>query len=163
MAGEDDRSALIATTQTAFHAETIAAALRDRGIEARVADAGTSLPWGGVDVSPKGGGVHVVVRERDRDEAIRALEQVREESASIDWDAVDLGSDPTVERLVHTSRTRRWMWTVAVILVPIGLFILSYGIDHGDRIVQILGGTLLGTSIVMVLIQMFPAKDVGAE
>ncbi|HVU65152.1 MAG TPA: hypothetical protein VHC70_14315 [Phycisphaerales bacterium] len=159
MSTPEERSAVVATTETAFHAETIAAALRDRGVEARVADAGTLLPWGGVDVRPEGRGVHVVVRESDRANAIRTLEQLREESASIDWDAADLGSDPTVERIVQVSRTRRWVWTVAVLLVPIGLFVLAYATTRNDRIVQILGGTLLLAAIVMIVMQLFPSQE----
>jgi hypothetical protein len=163
MASDEDRSAVIATTTTAFHAETIAAALRDRGIEARVADAGTSLPWGGVEVRPEGGGVHVVVRERDRDAALRTLEKVREESASIDWDAAELGSDPAVERIAQVSRTRRWVWTMAMLLVPAGLFMLSLGTSRGDRILQMIGGTLLGAAIVMIVMQMLPAQESSNE
>ena len=64
---------------------------------------------------------------------------------------------------MHASRTRRWVWTVAIILVPIALFILSYASSRNDRILQIMGGTLLGTALVMIVIQLFPTKEASNE
>jgi hypothetical protein len=157
MSGEQEKTAVVATTRTAFEAEAIAASLREHNVDARVLDTATNIAWGGVQLGAAGG-VKVVVLEHELDAAKLALEEIRVESASIDWDAVDLGSDPRVARLANYSRTRRWVWTVVIMLIPAGLFVLAYGVDHSDDIVKILGGTLLGAALVMAAFQLMPER-----
>lgn len=147
---------VIAETRTAFEAETIAAALRERGVDARVFDGATAQAWG---MAIKGvSGPKVVVLEHHAEAARKALEEVRAESASIDWDAVDLGDDPSVQRLTQVSRSRRWVWTVMMLLVPIGFVVLTLGVQRGDSMVKILGGVLLAAALVMGINQMLPER-----
>ncbi len=159
MSAESEKMVVVAITPSVFLAETIAAALRDRGIDAHVLDDGATQTWG-MPMGP-GNGVKVVVRERDREGAELALAEVRVESQSIDWDAVDLGSSPDVQRLAQASKSRRWVWTVSILMVPIGLFVLAFGVDRGDPNIKIVGGTLLLASIVLVAYQMFPERRGG--
>ncbi len=156
MGTESEKTVAVAVTPTVFLAETIASALRERGIEARVLDDGATQTWG-MPMGP-GNGVKVVVLERDKEGAELALADVRLESQSIDWDAVDLGSSSEVQRLAQASKARRWVWTLSILMVPIGLFVLAFGVDRGDPNIKIVGGTLLVASMVLVAYQMFPER-----
>lgn len=147
---------VIAETRTAFEAETIAAALRERGVDARVFDTATTQAWG-MAISGVSG-VKVVVLEHEVEHARKAMEEVRVESASIDWDAVELGDDPGVQRLTQVSKSRRWVWTVMMLLVPAGFIVLSVGIHRGDSMIKVLGGVLLATALVMGINQMLPER-----
>ncbi len=154
MSAENEHTVIVAETRTAFEAEAIAGALRDRGVDARVFDAATSAAWG---ISLTGiNGVKVAVLEHEAEMARRELEAIRAESASIDWDQVDLGSDPGVQRLVQVSRSRRWVWTLIVLLVPAGFMVLTIGVSRADPILKIIGGVLLGAALVMGAAQMMP-------
>ena len=156
MTPDQERTVVIAETRTAFEAETIAAALRERGVDARVLDSATTQAWGmaigGVS------GVKVVVLEHEVERARKAMEEVRVDSASIDWDGVDLGSDPSVQRLTQVSKSRRWVWTVVMLLVPAGFIVLSVGIHRADPMVKILGGVLLAGALVMGINQVLPER-----
>jgi hypothetical protein len=156
MSADQERTVVIAETRTAFEAETIAGALRERGVDARVLDAATTQAWG-MAISGVSG-VKVVVLGHEVEAARLAMEEIRVESASIDWDAVDLGSDPNVERLGQVSRSRRWVWTVMLLLVPAGFSVLTMGVNRGDPMVQALGGVLLAAAIVMGVNQMLPER-----
>ena len=82
MSAENERTTVVAETRTAFEAEAIAAALRERGVDARVFDGATSAAWG---ISLAGiNGVKVVVLEHEVPAAQLALQDIRAESASID-------------------------------------------------------------------------------
>ncbi len=154
MSAENEHTTVVAETRTAFEAETIAAALRERGIDARVFDAATATAWG---MSLTGiNGVKVAVLEHEADAAKRALEEIRVESASIDWDQVDLGSDPSVQRLTQVSRSRRWVWTLVILLVPAAFIVLTIGVQRGDLILKTIGGVLLAAALVMGATQMMP-------
>ncbi len=156
MTADNERTVVIAETRTAFEAETIAAALRERGVDARVLDGATTQAWG-MAISGVSG-VKVVVLEHQVEAARKAMEEVRVESASIDWDAVELGHDPSVQRLTQVAKSRRWVWTVIMLLVPAGFIVLSVGIHRGDSMVKILGGVLLATALVMGINQMLPER-----
>ncbi|HMN40521.1 MAG TPA: hypothetical protein PKE29_06710 [Phycisphaerales bacterium] len=156
MSGEHERTVAVAVTPTVFLAETIAASLRERGIDARVLDDAATGTWG-MPMGP-GNGVRVVVLERDKEGAELALADVRAESQSIDWDAVDTGGPPEAHRLVQASKARRWVWTVSMLMVPIGLFVLAYGVDRADPYIKTVGGTLLLASMVLVAYQLFPER-----
>ena len=43
-------------------------------------------------------------------------------------------------------------------MVPIGLFVLAYGVERADPNIKIVGGTLLVASMVLVGYQMFPER-----
>jgi hypothetical protein len=156
MPGDNERTAVVAVCQNAFEAETIAAALRERNVDARVFDAATSVAWG-MSMGPVSG-VKVVVLEHELDAARLALDDIRVESASIDWDAVDLGSDPQVQRLAQVSRARRWVWTVVLLLVPAGFVVFQIGSNRGDVLLKTLGATLLAAAIIMGGYQMMPDR-----
>ncbi len=156
MTADQERTVVIAETRTAFEAETIAGSLRERGIDARVLDSATAQAWG-MAISGVSGAT-VVVLEHEVEGARLAMEEIRVESASIDWDAVDLGSDPSVQRLAQVSRSRRWVWTVMLLLVPAGFAVLTVGVKRADPMVQILGGVLLAAAMVMGVIQMMPER-----
>jgi hypothetical protein len=156
MSGEREKTVVVAVANTVLLAEAIAAALRDRGVNARVLDEGGAGTWG-MPMS-SGGGVKVEVLEHEKEAAALALSETRVESQSIDWDAVDLGSDEEARKLIQVSRTNRWIWTIAVLMVPIGLFVLAFGVDRGDPIIKVVGGTLLLTAIVMAVYQLFPER-----
>jgi hypothetical protein len=143
MSAEHEQTVEVAVTRTAFEAETIAAALREREIDARVLDGATSTTWGAT-MGPSTG-VKVVVLAHELERAKLALEEIRVESATIDWDAVDLGSDPRVERLVHATHARRWVWTVILMLVPAGF-------------IKLIGGVLLLAAIALGVVQMMPDR-----
>ena len=81
---------LVATSE--FAANAIVIVLNDAGIEARAfgtIQGGLGLPIG---ASARGWGTPVQVRSCDVDEARRVLDQARQDSIDIDWDAVDLGT-----------------------------------------------------------------------
>jgi len=155
MSAENEHTTVVAETRTAFEAETIAAALRERGVDARVFDAATTMAWGTALAGVSG--VKVAVLEHEADAARRALEEIRTESASIDWNQVDLGSDPAVQRLAQVSRSRRWVWTLIVLLVPAGFLVLTIGVARGDPILKIIGGVVLSAALVMGVVQMMPS------
>ncbi len=147
MIGENERTVVVATTATAFEAETIAAALRERGIEARVIGVAGSMLWGvpvGTDA-----GVKVVVLESDLDRAKRELEAIRSEASAIEWDEKDMGDGEEAEKLLQYTRAKRWMWTLVIVLAPAGLFVISAGVMRGDPIVKTIGGVLLVTALVL--------------
>jgi hypothetical protein len=85
MAAADDIVELT-SVHAEFQAEVIAAALRDRGIEARVL--GGTLAGFRAEVPAT---VKVVVFRRDLSAAKALLAEVRAASVDIDWDEVDVG------------------------------------------------------------------------
>ena len=141
---DHESTAVLKTTLTAFEAETIAAALRERGIDARVLDVAGNMVWG-VPIS----GVKVVVMERDLEAARKVLDEIKVDSASIDWDSADLGDESEANKLLQYNKTRRWMLTLVIMLVPIGLFVLSFSVMRGDPYLKILGGVLLITAMML--------------
>lgn len=157
MTGDHEKTVVIATTRTAFEADTIATALKAQGFDARVVDTATAAVWGGV-----GGGIaqaKVIVLEHEAAGARQALSQIRFEGQSIDWDAVDVGEAADGPRMSRWSRTRRAMWTLAVaVLPPLGVVVLIYGVQQGQPMVQVMGGTVLAAAVVMVLLLVMPAR-----
>lgn len=85
MAKDPDTLVTLLSTRTEFEGETIAEALRARGIPAVVhATSAHILPW----PSPNFASVRVVVQAGRLDEARRLLDDVRKEAAGIDWNQV---------------------------------------------------------------------------
>lgn len=148
MTGENERTVVVATTATAFEAETIAAALRERGVEARVVGVPGAMLWG-VPVGSDGG-VKVMVFEAELETARRELESIRRDAREIQWDEAEMGGDDAeATELLQYARAKRWMWTLVIVLAPAGLFVVSAGVMRGDKIVQMIGGVLIVSAIVM--------------
>lgn len=151
---DHDRTTVLLTTRTAFEADSIASALKARGIDARVLDAATAAVWSGML-----GGVKIVVLESQLSAARAALFDVRREGDSIDWAGVDVGESTEPALVRPMSRSHRWMWTLAVLLLPpAGLMVLSHGVGIADPLVQILGGTLMVAAMVIAVSLIMPAR-----
>lgn len=144
MVEDREPTVTLLSTNTPFEADAIAAALQARGVNAQVILASNAAMWGGAL-----GQAQLVVLASQEAAARRSLEEIQAEVSQIDWDKVDLGDEPPNLRLSEATRAKRWMRTVMVILVPVGLGILALGVDRGDRMIQLLGGLLVCTSIVM--------------
>jgi hypothetical protein len=125
----DESTAVLITTRTAFEAETIAAALRDRGMAAQAINTATTQLWAGAI-----GGAKVLVYQRELDDAKAMLRTIRAEGAAVDWDGTDLGPDFDTE-----PASSRSTWTIVLILVFIGLGVLSAGVSRHDPVLQALG------------------------
>ena len=84
--GEADKLAVLVQCETEWHAESIAAALRGRGIASQ-AEGGLVAGWR-AEVPAKS---RVMVFTRDLLAARLMLSELKTDGASIDWDAVDVG------------------------------------------------------------------------
>lgn len=135
----DQSTAVLATTRTAFEAETIAAALRHRGFAAQAVDTASAQVWSGAIGSAK-----VLVYERDLDAARDELRRIRSEGAAVDWDSTDLGEQFDAER-----PSSRFAWTTVLLLVLAGLVVVSAGTNRGDPVIQTIGGAALLLAIVI--------------
>jgi hypothetical protein len=135
----DETTAVLMTTRTAFEAETVAAALRDRKIAAQVVNTATTQLWGGVLGSAK-----VLVYERELEEARSMLRTIRAEGAAVDWDNADIG--PEFDADVPSSRAS---WTIVLVLVMIGLGVLSVGVRRFVPVLQALGVCALVVAIII--------------
>ena len=153
MSGENERTTVIASARTAFEADVIAQALQTEGFNARVIDTANAALWGdaGAAISqPK-----VIVLEHEAAAARVALSKIRFEGQSIDWDAIDVGQPVDLPHAHRWSRSRRAMWTVAlVILPPAGLVTLMFGVQHGDPVAQLIGSATLATALIIVFVLM---------
>lgn len=148
MTGENERTVVVATTATAFEAETIAAALRERGFEARVVGVAGDVIMG-VSIGRETG-IKVMVFEHELESARRALDAIRQDAREIDWEQAEMGEDDSeAQQLLQYARAKRWMWTLVIVLAPAGLFVVSAGVMRGDKIVQMIGGVLITLAIVM--------------
>jgi len=125
----DESTTVLVTTQTAFEAETIAAALRARGLASQAVNTATTQLWAGAV-----GGAKVLVYQRELDDARAMLKAIRAEGAAVDWDATDLG--PEFDAQPQSSRST---WTIVLILVMMGLGVLSVGVKRHDPVLQALG------------------------
>lgn len=142
-------TATLLKTTTGFEAEAIAAALRERGVEARAVDTTTGAMLSN-QVSPP----RVIVLAHELEHARVVLDQVQTEASQIDWSQVELGE---AEAPPLPPRTR-WTWTLAVLLVPVGLVVLSIGTQRNDRLLQTIGGAVLAASMVIAIALMFAAS-----
>lgn len=125
-------------TRTGFEAETIAAALNARGIEARTADTAMTVMYAGTVVRAK-----VLVPAAAETLARQVLDELRAEMTSIDWDAMDMGPEEDTTRLHAARRGRRLLMTICIVLVPIGLAVFALGNDRHDMTLQTIGGAVM--------------------
>ena len=157
MAHDHEATVTIAQTRSIFEADTIAAALRSRGVDARVMNAATNAVWGGM-FTPAA----VMVLASEEAAARLALEEIKSEVSQIDWEQAVIeepGAGEGRSVLREPSRARQWMWTLVVILVPAGLFVLSYGVNRSDPAIQAIGGTLVLCALVMGAYLMMPERE----
>ena len=126
----DESTAVLVSTRTAFEAETIAAALRERGMAAQAINTASAQVWGGLVV----GQAKVLVYERELEDARALLKTIRAEGAAVDWDTVDVGPEFDAEK-----SSSRSAWTVVLLLVLLGLGVLSVGVKRADPVLQALG------------------------
>src|SRR5690349_5181375 len=106
MSRESEPTAMLVQTGSPFEAETVAAALRDRGIDARVADAATTGVFGGAIGTAK-----VMVLASQENEARAALADIKAEGSSIDWEVVEPEGTPPADSLPgRGARGRRTLW-----------------------------------------------------
>ncbi len=136
----DETTAVLLTTRTAFEAETVAAALRHRGLAAQVVNTASAQVWAGLPV----GEARVLVYQRDLDDAKDLLRTIRAEGAAVDWDATDIGQELDAEKPAS-----RAAWTMVLVLVLLGLGVLSAGVSRRDPILQALGVCALITAAIV--------------
>ncbi|MBX3386959.1 MAG: DUF2007 domain-containing protein [Phycisphaeraceae bacterium] len=139
------QSVTLVTVQRAFEAEAIAAALRERGINAQAI--GTTM---GAVLSNQIAPTRVMVLADQAEEARVVLDRIQAEASKIDWSQVDFPEDdppPSPPR-------GRWLWTLTVLLVPLGLIVMSFGIQRRDVMIQALGGTALVAAIVIAFVML---------
>lgn len=85
-----DEPAVVVRVASEFEAHTIAAILRESGIDATVTPGAPS--WTGqVPVSPTARGSAVLVRHDDLERARSVLRESERDSVDLDWDEVDVG------------------------------------------------------------------------
>ncbi len=135
MTHEDpDDSVVLKSTPTGFEAETIAMTLRQAGIAAQTVDTATAMTLMGTGI----GAARVMVRRGDLERARRIIEEVEHESASIDWDAQDVGEeDPRFAAGAGGVMSKRTAWTIVLlVLVPIGVMAALSGQWRGDSILS---------------------------
>jgi hypothetical protein len=85
---DPDKLVILTTARTEFEANTIATALNDDGIPAKVFTGAASvlqLGTGSLDT------VKVMVRAADRERAAARLRAIKQDSVDIDWSEVDVG------------------------------------------------------------------------
>ncbi len=120
--------------KTGFEAETIAAALRDRGINARAVNTIT-----GDMLSHEVSRARVIVLAHELDDAKVMLEQIQSEAGQIDWSQVEVGEAESVP----PAPSGRWAWTLSLLLVPVGLVVMSIGTQRADGMLQTIGGVVI--------------------
>lgn len=139
-----DDTVVLLETRTGFEAETIAAALRSRGIEARTADMASAALFSNATGYSK-----VLVLRGQEEEARQTLRTIRQDSVDIDWDQVNPEALGSERPLSTRTRGERLLLTTSVVLIPLGLFLLTYGTNQHNLVVQILAGAVLAFSVVV--------------
>jgi len=84
---DPDQLVVLTATRTEFEASTIAAALEDNGIQARVFTGAANMLLGPNIID----NVKVMVRASDRERAAAQLRAIKQDSVDIDWSEVDVG------------------------------------------------------------------------
>lgn len=134
-------------TRTGFEAETIAAALNARGIVARTADTASAAVLGGTSVVK----AKVLVAAEVQTLARQVLDEIRAETSEIDWDEIDIGPEEEATRFHAARRGRRVLWTLCVILVPVGLAVFALGNNRSDTVLQSIGGTVMLSALAIAI------------
>lgn len=139
------QSVTLVTVPRAFEAETIAAALRERGVNAQAV--GTTM---GAVLSNQIAPARVMVLAEEADHARAVLEQIQAEASRIDWSQADFPDEPPPD----VPSPGRWLWTTAVLLVPLGLIVLTVGVQRRDAMIQGIGGAALVSAIVIFMLML---------
>lgn len=144
-----DATAVLLRAKTPFEGETIAAALRELGIEARVLNSASWQATSGMFSQ-----VEVVVLGSQLDDARAELERLRADYAGRAWE-IDAESPDDDAHAAANARPRhgRFALTVAVFCVPLGLLILSAGTTYRSPPAQVVGGVLLVLAMVIVALR----------
>ncbi|HYD00379.1 MAG TPA: hypothetical protein VEB22_04065 [Phycisphaerales bacterium] len=126
---EADKLAVLVQCDTEWHAESLAAGLRGRGVAAQ-AEGGYVAGWR-AEVPAK---ARVMVFKRDLLKARLLLSELKTEAGSIDWETVDVGehvegvAEPVAKigppkseaQTAAASRTRGLLLTLAFIAAAVG-------------------------------------------
>lgn len=119
--------AILTTAASEFEAGVIVAALREEGIEAHYFLGGLHYYMGSV-ASSLLSLVQVVVPNRDLQRAREILLAHRRESATIDWETVDVGEAEQITPKIRSHKAgmlwRGVQYTAAIVLI--GLIVLEY-------------------------------------
>lgn len=124
MGDDPDMLVVLTTARTEFEGQTLAEALRARGVPAEVfATAASSLQWEAGFTDP----IKVMVRRADVERASQIRASIKADSVDIDWDEVDTGvagriEDERARMAEHEAPRRRSMLAV---VWKIGLVALS--------------------------------------
>lgn len=147
-------------TRTGFEAETVAAALNARGLMARTADTAMTAMLGGTSAVK----AKVLVPAEVETLARQVLDEIKAEMTDIDWDAMDLGPEEDAVRFHSARRGRRILMTLAIILVPIGLFVFALGNDRQDIFLQAIGGAVMLTAAAVIIsLMVFVGKRLDPD
>lgn len=105
MSNDPDTLVVLTTARTEFEAETLAEALRSRGVRAEVfAAAASALQWEAGYTDP----IKVMVRRGDAERAEQVRVSLKADSVDIDWDEVDTGdAAPAIAGRIADERARR--------------------------------------------------------
>jgi hypothetical protein len=157
-ADDPQEPVVLRTVRSDFEAETIAAALRDRGIDARAVGGETA---GYRAAAP--GAVRVMVRRLDLERAEQALLDIRTGSVDIAWDELNPGPpEDAAEPEPAASDSRRWAWTAALaFLLPAGLFLtFTFSGPNYSREIRAIGPIVVGVALVIIAaLLLFRAPD----
>lgn len=148
----------LTSASSEIEAETIAAALRERGIDARAV--GGMIPLR-AEVHRE---TRVMVLRADLERARLALRAIKADSVDIAWDELNPGQPEGPEPDGAAPSPRRWAWTlIFVFMLPVGLFLtfIAGGPDR-DVVVRSLGPIILTVAAVMAL-WLFLSRDDGSQ
>lgn len=143
-AGQSDGAVVLLETRTGFEAEAIAAALVNRGIDARTADTSTAMAMSNVVVRAK-----VLVPAHLETLARQVLDEIKAEMNEVDWEAMDIGPEEDLPKLHAARRGRRMLGTVCIVLTPVGLGVLAMGTQRRDVVLQAIGGAVVLTAVAI--------------
>lgn len=135
MADDPDMLVVLTTARTEFEAQTLAEALRARGIRAEVfATAASSLQWEAGFTDP----IKVMVRRADVGEAEKVRAALKMDSVDIDWDEVETGADTSLTLNAESTCRRSSMlgtvsrigWTMLAVVLALTVFGIAAQATH---------------------------------
>lgn len=169
MGDDPDMLVVLATARTEFEAETLAEALRARGVRAEVfAAAASALQWEGGYTDP----IKVMVRRGDAERAEEIRVSLKADSVDIDWDEVETGdAAPAIAGKIADERARmaefdgprpnsmlKKVWRVGLVLLvtmlALGVFNISAGLTWSiseHRALSLATGTVVTIAMLLLL------------